>query len=87
MSRWAHKIDVTTEWKRAEHDEITPQELCSILAEKLTALNIQDYVLNDIIKAFRELAAAQNTTFDLFDDVLEDLYNWGDRNKRLWIAK
>ena len=76
---WKHKVDLAADWKAARCGEISPQELGKRVARKLTVL--PEYPNNthlfDIVCDFESLH--EKATFDDFDIVLEDLYDWGDQ--------
>uniref|UniRef100_A0A6M3KLC9 Uncharacterized protein n=1 Tax=viral metagenome TaxID=1070528 RepID=A0A6M3KLC9_9ZZZZ len=98
MANWKYQIDVRKEWKRAETQEITPQELARVIAEKLKALPCfsDDDDLQNIVEAFEELNLDDAATFDDFDEIMNGLYDWGDqevspygkwpRNAMCWIG-
>jgi hypothetical protein len=79
---WLNTIDLIEEWKQAKAREITPCELGQKVARKLKDSNIYGIPVN-IRLDFAGLP--EDATFDDFDEVLSDLYDWADY-ARIWIA-
>lgn len=102
MAQWQRKLDLRDAWKKAKNREITPQELAKIVADRLEKLapfidgESQDieFERQNIVECFRDLETDEEATFDTFDYVLRDLYDWGDQaldagwngKKVCWIA-
>ena len=82
MMAWKYKLDIADVWQSAKSDEIQPHELASEIAMRIRGLAVGQDAL-DIADEFDSLDA--NCTFDDTDDVMEMLYDWGDR-ERCWIA-
>lgn len=84
MSSWMYKIDVSDLWTQAKHDDITPQELSARLAERLKETVIcRDREFGEIYRDLKDMAAL--ATWEMFDRVLNRLYNWADDGHRLWL--
>jgi hypothetical protein len=101
MAGWQRKLDLRDVWNKVDTEELTVQELSTIVAdrlEKLKAFDNEDnlnYEKSEFIDEFRDLAKDSNLNIDDFDCVLDRLYDWGDTqldNKTLtgkkvcWIA-
>lgn len=99
MANWERKLDLRDVWRLALDNKITMCELAKIVADKLIKLRNFKFVSindekNDLTEKFQDLAANDETTKDDFDEVLEELYNWGDirlnnewpPRKVCWIA-
>lgn len=83
MANWQRTLNVVVEWKQAQAREITPQQLAKAIAdrlEKLKSFNIEhiDTTRDDLVGAFESLADDESATFDDFDLVWRELYDWGD---------
>lgn len=83
MTNWQRKLDLKEEWKEAENGIINPQKMGKIIAAKLRILPRFDnpWVFLDIRK--EEIIAdfeamSEEDSWEDFDDILTDLYNWGD---------
>lgn len=86
MANWKYKLDLKEDWQRADRKEITAKELADIVIDKITSsafYSEQDDELQYIIEEFQGLGA--NDSFDDFDVVWDQFYNWADDN-RVWIA-
>ena len=99
MSDWQSRLDLTDVWNK-HPDRITIQELCKTISERLRKLNptrVPDYVVEEkenIADEFEILSIDKETTVEEFDDIMQDLYDWGDirldnkfiGRKVCWIA-
>jgi hypothetical protein len=83
---WKSYIDLTDIMLALEDNRIFLKPACSMIA-KLLELN--DYAGDDIMKGiigqFNALSEDDETTYDTFDDTMQDLYNFADIMRRIWI--
>lgn len=106
MANWQRRLDVKDVWKQAKANLITPAKLAAVIADRLEALkpfgegyfNQYGHDLDEdkeqIVTDFRGIAEDEDATFDGFDVVWNELYNWGDieldknwpRAKVCWIG-
>jgi len=83
MSNWQRTLDISTEWKAAGEDKITPQVLAEAIATKLEMLKKFNIVGIDsekdyLIERFKDIVEDPDADFDDLDTVMSDLYDWGD---------
>ncbi len=93
MADWQRHLKLNPEWDRAKDGEITVQDLARSVAEKLRALRRLDDDVesekDDLVAQFEDIAASEGgDEARWFDDVMHDLYNWGDtRLDGTWNGK
>ncbi len=84
---WKNKIDISdvfSKYKEGEIEDIT--EVAKGLIKELRA--IKEHVNKQIEKLFIEVSIEGLKIVndeESFYEILEQLYDWGDRGKRLWI--
>ena len=79
MATWKYKINVKEEWKKAQNDEISLQELAGLIATKLETLPCyKDEDLQTIVEDLENFSEDPSGTKDDFDYVWEAVYDWGD---------
>ncbi len=83
MSQWMRTLDISKEWQEAKDGSITPKQLATVIANKLSglsslaALNVEsDWEKEDLIEAFRDFSPDDSK--DSFDSLMEELYDWAD---------
>lgn len=101
MTDWCSKLDLRDIWKSVENDKMTVQELSSEIAKRLKKVNPHKagpeiiFMRNDIIEQFEDLAEEKEVSFEEFNYIMDDLYDWGDAKlddkgfggkKVCWIA-
>lgn len=96
MVYWRYRLELKDDWAAAKADNLQPHELAQRIVEKAKALPVfdADEELQDIMTDFEFIT--DDSMFDDFDDVLEQLYDWADqeippfgtwpRHKMCWIA-
>jgi hypothetical protein len=103
MAQWMRKLDVKDVWKKAEARQITPQELAKVVADRLE--NLAPFFINgkwsdielekqDLVEAFRNFASEEDFTFNDFDHLWREVYDWADQSldgnwngkKVCWVA-
>lgn len=87
---WKNELDLIDLWKKYEEDEITVSQLAGEVGNRLESIfdNFPDderMNLGEIAYMLFELAEEGDAEEGDFDRVLEYLYDFGDRGKRLWI--
>lgn len=102
MAQWQLKIDLSTEHKAYEDDTITEDKLGPLVATKLKEFRPEvekakfageSYQgVTTILEMFDEITQAFSEADDieLYDQALEDLYDWGDfelDNDTVWGKK
>lgn len=98
MSDWQCKLDLTDIWNK-HPGEITIQELCKIISDRLSKLVVPEideieYDHLDLCDEFEILSTDKEATVEEFDEIMQDLYDWGDTSldnefagkKICWIA-
>jgi len=98
VSDWQSRLDLKDVWDKYP-DEITVQELCKTVAERLRELDCPE--LEEIWDSrfpiadeFEILSTNKDATVAEFDEMMDELYSWGDTsfdyndvNKKVcWIA-
>ncbi len=83
MANWKQTLNISAEWALAKNHEITPQELARQIAVKLKNFK-EDWRLEDIIIWFEDFSEDEELTFNDFDYIMAELYNWADSNL-VWI--
>lgn len=83
MANWQRTLNLLPEWKMRIDDEISLQDLSRVVAERLSAvkqLGISDLdeQRDDLVHQFKEMSNDTSLTVDEFDEVLNELYDWGD---------
>jgi hypothetical protein len=89
MADWQRKIYLNPEWEQAKTGDITLQSLAASIARKLgkvkdfsrdrmTDPNPLDDERDEIVERFKDLAAEIDPSREDLDDVMIDLYDWGD---------
>lgn len=84
MANWQRTLDLVPEWGKAQAEQITPSQLAKVVAERLAALepfttfdHIEEGRL-ELISQFQMLGDDLDCDFTDFNEVFEDLYDWGD---------
>lgn len=76
MAHWKHKIDLSDVFDIHEDDgQKNAQEAGKIVAQRLRQIKISDPELDSLIIEFDELGSDD---IDEFDNIMEDLYNYGE---------
>ncbi len=81
---WKHNFDIKEEWKNAEDRNISVNQFSKNLGTRIVQspfYNREDNELMDIVDEFFSLGDA---TWDDFDVVWDQFYNWADRNS-VWV--
>jgi hypothetical protein len=87
MAKWNYNLDVKTEWKQADENAITTQQLASVFAKKLSKIDFHNDVnfeRDDFVDELECLSEDLTAGKDDFDDVLSRLYDFADEY-HLWI--
>lgn len=83
MAKWQSTLDVVEAWKAAQNDEISIQELASIVHKKLLdlpALGVnEDQGRLELAESFEDLSADPKATSNEFDYLWSYLYDWADQ--------
>lgn len=86
MSRWKSEIRIDDIHKAYKNKVMTIQNAASLIAGRIEKNRFaKDLELIEIINQFKELSDDPMATDDEYDDVLESLYNFGDKGYRIWI--
>ena len=85
-NNWIFSIDISKEWQLAQEDPDTVKQLCEKIVLKLKHIpkRLQDEHLEYIIENFNSFDPDTQDVDD-FDVIMNELYNWADSGKRLWI--
>jgi hypothetical protein len=87
MNKWQYTLDVKEAWQKVgEGQDIS--SFCKILVKELNLIPdyLKDDELGDLIDYFTSMSEDEDVSIEEFDHVLNDLYNWADTDKRLWIG-
>ena len=83
MAKWFREVDFREIWKLAEKREITAFECAKQCSEKLKKIKYPEADIQEnfeeIIGYFDDFASDKNEDYDDFDNILSDLYDFGDR--------
>jgi hypothetical protein len=87
MNKWQHTLDVKEVWKKVGEDQDI-SDFCKTLIKELNLIpdHLKDDELLDLIDYFTSMAEDENVSIVEFDNVWDDLYNWADTDKRLWVG-
>lgn len=84
MAKWQSTLDLAEEWEAAQNKEISTARLAAIVHKKLLELPAlgeeYDQKRVEIAEEFECLAADPEVTFDEFNMLWEELYDWADQN-------
>ncbi len=88
MPNWKHTVDCSEFW----HDDSVPisekgKKLATLLRIKVFKHCPDDWQLEEIIESFECITGCPGefTETEEFNGWLEELYDWADRDHRLWI--
>lgn len=88
MAKWIYTLPIKTEWQQAQVDEITVQQLASVVAKKLAKIDFNDEDINfnrdEFVDEFEGFAEDLTASRDDFDNIMQRLYDFADEY-RLWI--
>lgn len=86
MANWKYKLDLKEDWRKADRREIMAKELADIVIRKITNSTFYsraDDELQYIIDEFKGIGV--NDSFDDFDVVWNEFYDYADFN-RIWVV-
>lgn len=94
MANWKTKIEISDLHKRHEDGELEPKEVGKEVAARVRAAvkdtNLKDNTqLLDICERLEKDIPSEDEDEQAkqeYNDALQELYNWGDRHHRMWIA-
>ncbi len=88
-------LDIKEEWEKADNEHISCQQLAKVIAERLSELHFfnDKRFENERLKLIEDFLLFSEDiigTVDEFDDLMDELYNWGDMSynnttKICWI--
>ena len=85
MSLWQRTLDISSAWRKAGDDEITPTQLAKVIADKLSKLDpfgpefqYLDEARDELVESFKELADDPSCTSSEIDAAMQELYDWAD---------
>ena len=86
MANWKHVINLLPEWDGAKAGKVSVPVMAQTVLDRLNTLpkTIIDDELEYIMGLFQELAKEDPEDSD-FDEAMEQLYDWGDEDHRLFI--
>lgn len=98
MAQWHSRIELQPEWNATKNGSMTVSQLATVIAKRLkeTKPLTQTYLESRrlwLIEQFEEMGESDSDVEE-FDDLMEELYNWGDTDldnnwnglKVCWIA-
>lgn len=84
MVRWQYTIQLADLHAASKRGELTPAELGKAVAARIRASKVykthHEWALQDITDGFDDVQDLEE-----YDEVLADLYDWGDENHTCWI--
>jgi len=88
--RWQNRLDLIDLWKAQKEEKLTVPELAKAIAKRIRELRCYEkeiFTLEEIADRFEYC----EDDVEEFDDILNDLYDWGDISierwkKMCWIA-
>ncbi len=87
-SKWKYTIDLSAYW--SSDDSCKLKNLCESIATQLSMLSVKYSTFpleaEDFVERFTDLGNEQSPSEEDFDAILEELYDFADRN-RIWIKK
>ena len=84
MPKWIQTLNLSDQWKLCETKQITPNDLATSISNKLwRSLTPYDDehvegTRQELIESFRFASKTSRLTSDDLDNLMEDLYDWGD---------
>lgn len=84
MANWKKKLDLKDLAEKFDNEEMTATEVGQEVSKRLAELypeGQRDLEIEDFIARFNEIEDE-----DEFDSLIDELYDWGDADHRLWIA-
>lgn len=97
MIRWQHKLtlkDLFTE----EEDAATVRRVAGVAYQRLELFRVEYYPctdqtepnsaaadLRDLTEELETISNAPDAGVDWFNNIMDELYDWGDSGHRLWI--
>jgi hypothetical protein len=86
MANWKSKIDLSDLRNQYDNNEITLSQLSSNIATRLSASTfVKDESFVDIIDEFKSLSESSDPNEDDFDNVLSELYDFGDDGNSIFV--
>lgn len=87
MATWKYHLNIKTEWDATKNAELSVQELASVIADRLAAIDFGDddnFRRDNLVEDFQVLADDEGADTDEFDALFNELYNFADE-VRLWV--
>lgn len=81
---WKYNLDLLDLRRRYEEGSMSFDAFTHGVSELLNNLEVRDEDKTEILFFAEQFSYCDNE--DEFDDVLDDLYYWGDEDRRMWIG-
>jgi len=79
MAQWIRTLDISKEWAESNEDESLIYKTADAIAKKLKAFKVEgDSFLDEIISDFELLAADEDSDYESFNYIMNNLYDWAD---------
>lgn len=86
MCKWVQTLNLSDQWNLCETKQISPNDLATSISNKIWRSltpypdeNVEN-LRQELIESFRFAAKNIRLTNNSLDDLMEDLYDWGDIN-------
>ena len=85
MANWKNTIDLTDVWE-SEDARLIAGTIATRL-EKLSPYTDEDveYERLDLAEMFKDAALDEDLSFDAFNSLMAEFYDWGDNDHSCWI--
>lgn len=93
MDNWKNKLDIKKIWQKGKAGEATHQEIAAEISKQLKSISLMGFIpeyqreeCNFLADEFELLSIDKNATVDEFDNLMSQLYDWGDHRHTCWIG-
>ena len=85
MANWKNRIDLTDVWE-SEDARLIAGAIATRL-ENLSTYSDEDveYGRLDLAEMFKDAALDEDLSFDAFNSLMAEFYDWGDNDHSCWI--
>lgn len=85
MANWKNTIDLTDVWESEDARLIACAITVCLCNLPPYADEDVEYKRLDLAEAFKDAALDEDLSFDAFNSLMSELYDWGDNDHSCWI--
>lgn len=83
MAQWRSRIELQPEWDATKNGSMIVNQLATVIAKKIKETKPLNQIYLEsrrlwLMEQFEEIGERSNLDVEEFDDLMEELYNWGD---------